>query len=143
MTENLIEWKDDYKLGIPSIDSQHMTLIEMIANVQKSLLEGTSTQLLQGLIIQMVDYTSYHLSYEENFFTKLDYKDREMHLLEHKLFRDKAVKFKATIESEKSTEEEKISTALDIKNFLTSWFVGHVMESDKQYQQLFIEHGVK
>lgn len=143
MPQKIIEWKEEYCLNIQSIDEQHKALVNMIFNVQRSLMEGTSVKLLRTLIIDLVDFLLSHIEYEEAVFREIKYSHTNIHTLEHDLFKNKARKFHDALKDETIDKKEKHKITIEIMDFITSWFVGHMIETDKQFQEEFMKANVE
>jgi len=143
MAITIVEWKEEYNLDISSIDNQHKKIVDMIFNVQRSLIEGTSVKLLQKQIKEMVSFTISHLEYEESIFSKINYSHTDVHIQEHDLLRKKATKFQNTLDDKEKSKRDKHKMTIEIMNFFTSWFVGHIIEADRQYKNDFKKAEIK
>ena len=123
-----MEWDSDYELSLETIDNQHRNLVSIINRLYKAHLLGNSEDIISGVILELIHYTYYHFSTEEQYFNKLEfYTKKEEHIAKHKKFIEKVLKFKAEISKNDKT---KIVTLV---NFLKDWLVNHILKTDKEF----------
>jgi len=79
----LLRLEDNLKLNVPEIDSQHETLIRLVNRLHESMLQGTSREVLDGLMSQLIEHTRTHFSYEEQLMSQYSYPEYEAHKSEH------------------------------------------------------------
>jgi len=60
-----VKWKDEYSVGIESIDKQHKKLLGLINSLQTAVYFSTGEEFEQQALDELVDYTKTHFSYEE------------------------------------------------------------------------------
>ena len=70
-----LTWKDSYSVGIESIDNDHKKLIHLINNLQTSIDYKTDKQFEKQTLDEVIDYTHYHFSREEELMKKHGYPD--------------------------------------------------------------------
>ena len=130
-------WKDEYNLGIHSIDVQHRALIDIInacAGEAECELSPTRT----GDMLARIDrHAREHFAYEEEFFVKYNYSDALSHHREHEAFLDKITEFRQRIDAGEAV------AFTDILEYLEQWFLHHVLVIDKRYVDLFLAEGVE
>ena len=83
-----IVWKDAYNLNVPEIDSQHQRLV-VIANELYDLANGDKDIYKRGIaaaLKKLVDYTEYHLKFEEGFLRDRGYPQIDFHKMQHDQF---------------------------------------------------------
>lgn len=85
----MLQWKDDFSVGIPLIDEQHKRLFE-IGNTIAELLKTYDGQdafiEIMDQIDALVEYTKYHFEQEEKLMDHYHYSDIEAHIKEHRDF---------------------------------------------------------
>ncbi|MCW8962845.1 MAG: bacteriohemerythrin, partial [Gammaproteobacteria bacterium] len=77
------EWKDEYSVGIDSIDQQHRKLLNLINQLQTAVNYSTGESFEQEALDELVDYTKTHFSYEEGLLEKYEYPGYEPHKAQH------------------------------------------------------------
>lgn len=132
-----IEWKDNFSVGIVSIDNHHRKLIDFINDLHDAI-ASDKTQETLGLIIEnIISYTVHHFSYEEELFDKYGYEDTSAHKAKHKeLIQD-------TLKLQEQFKSGKVEISIQILDFLTDWLNKHILETDKQYTPFLKSKGVK
>ncbi|MDP2826105.1 MAG: hemerythrin domain-containing protein [Sulfuritalea sp.] len=62
---NIIEWTNDFALGIDEIDQQHRALIGMINALDASTHGDPGPETMRRLLAQLSDYVRDHFGFEE------------------------------------------------------------------------------
>ncbi len=131
------KWKDEYSVGIESIDQQHRKLLNLINLLQTATTYSTGGGYEREALDKLVDYTVTHFSYEEEMMQKYDYPDFEAHKKQH----EKMIEAVGSIL--KQYEENPDSAMRDAHNFLKDWLIQHIKGTDKQYSDYLISKGAK
>ncbi len=132
-----VEWKDDYSVGIDSIDQQHKKLLHLINQLQTAVDYSTGEQFEREALDELVDYTKTHFTYEEGLMKDNDYPDFEQHKLQHEKMFKKVEEVLAVYEQDQDTA---MSNAAE---FLKDWLINHINGTDKEYSSYLIDRGVK
>lgn len=125
----MIKWREDYSLGVESIDQQHKHLIEIANRVYDALKNQfyvDKYDKIVEILKELKDYTIYHFDEEEKFMKEIGYEGYFMHKIEHQKFIEKV----QAIDLEK-IDEDQDKYLLDIFNFIADWLVKHILEKDK------------
>lgn len=133
----IIEWSDDFSVGVAQLDEQHKKLVEIINKLHSAMIDGTSKEKLKEIINKLIEYTSYHFKSEETLFEQFDYEDTDSHIEEHKKFVEKVMSFK------KEFDEGITGITLEIITFLKDWLLNHIKGTDKKYTKCFNENGLR
>jgi hemerythrin len=129
----MIQWKDDFSVGVAAIDEQHKKLFE-IANRAYELL--TNRLLLDkydriiSIFEELKDYTVYHFTFEEEYMAGKGYKK----LLSHKVYHDDFVEKINEIDFNQ-VDESQDKYLMDILDFVVKWIQEHILQEDKKYSQ--------
>lgn len=127
----MLSWKDEYAIGVESIDEQHRHLFE-IGNRAYELLKDEfcidKYDKVAEILDELEEYTRYHFESEEQYMQEIEYQGYFMQKVEHD-------KFLKTIEEEKSklAELDEV-TDKDIENILSlvfEWVLNHILKRDK------------
>lgn len=132
----LIVWDKLFETGISEIDIQHKKLVNIINKVHDSFSNKGSVDNLSQVLDELVDYTKYHFTTEEDYFEEFDYPDKIAHLREHRDFTEKVETFIADYKNGKAT------VSYELINFLKEWLINHILDSDKKYVPLFRQNGL-
>ena len=134
----LIEWTDDFSVGVEVFDDDHKILIGMINELHEALNEGRGLDLVEDIFDRLEDYTNTHLSSEESLMESTGYAGYEEHKLAHEDWIKKLQEFK-----DKYQNEGLILADVAMNQFLHSWLVDHIRGVDLLYKDHFKEKGYK
>ncbi len=132
-----VEWKDEYSVGIDSIDMQHKKLLSLINSLQTAVYFSTGEVFEHEAMDALVDYTKTHFSYEEGLMEQHGYPDFEPHKLQHQQMITRVEEVLAEYQQDKDTAMKNATI------FLRDWLINHINGTDKQYSAFLIEKGVK
>ena len=130
-------WKDEYSVGISSIDEQHKRLVNLINQLQTAVDYSTGETYEREALDELVDYTKTHFSYEEGLMEQNGYPDFEPHKAQHEKMIRKVEEVLAEYET---NHDAAMKNALD---YLGDWLINHINGTDKEYSSFLIEKGVK
>lgn len=125
-----IRWDDSLSVGIDEIDDDHKGLIDLFNQLYASCSasEGVLAAAEMDTLLKLLDYTKSHFQREEKWMKKADYPDYN----EHKELHDDLLIITLNFQEHlQSTEIHRITD--ETLEFLRSWIVHHIMESDKAF----------
>ncbi len=132
-----VVWKDEYSVGLDSIDQQHKKLLGLINQLQTAVDYSTGEEFEREALDELVDYTKTHFTYEEGLMEQNDYPDFEPHKAQHEKMIKKVGEVLAEYEKDRDTA---MRNAAD---YLKDWLINHINGTDKQYSSYLIGKGVK
>ncbi|WP_291326957.1 bacteriohemerythrin [Desulfovibrio sp. UCD-KL4C] len=133
----MLEWNDSLSINFSEIDEQHKNLITMINNLYDIMtLNNDSNQSVHDIISDLHNYTIEHFGTEEKFMEKYNFPEAPAHISEHKEFISKI----SEVENLCSDASDNIS--MDILNYLSTWIVQHINDTDKKMGE-FINNQIK
>lgn len=132
-----IVWKDEYSVGIDSIDEQHKKFIDILNELSQAFLSKSHKDSLAKILDDLEVYSEQHFAYEENFFKEFHYDDTVRHSEKHEVFRKQVHDMKQRLEEGDDLLE------YDMFLFANDWLVVHIQQEDKKYAKCFLENGVK
>lgn len=121
-------WNDDFCLGVEEIDQQHRKLVDIINELHGSMEVGANREQVIALLDDLIDYTHYHFSEEEQFMLSHGYDERNFksHQASHH-------KFLQRIKQEQRVCHEHPEKVTDkLLDFLVNWILNHILGEDKQ-----------
>ncbi|MCP4431187.1 MAG: hemerythrin family protein [Gammaproteobacteria bacterium] len=130
------KWKEEYSVGIASIDSQHKKLIHLINQLQTAIDYSTGEIFEREALNELVEYTITHFRYEEKLMRENEYPEYEAHQAQHNAMVDKV---NLVLEEYAEDADEAMTTAVD---YLKTWLIEHINGTDKQYSEFLISKGV-
>ena len=120
-------WSSALMLGIPSIDAQHQTLVQLINTLYDELSNPIPERTVIAEVLEgLVDYTHNHFIEEEVMFQRYGYPQTAEHTAEHGQFTSKAMDWLMRFEDGEDVDIE----AMD---FLKAWLLHHILEEDLAY----------
>lgn len=132
-----IVWKDEYSVGIDSIDEQHKKFIDILNELSQAFLSKSHKDSLAKILDDLEVYSEQHFAYEENFFKEFHYDDTVRHKKKHEVFRKQVHDMKQRLKEGDDLLE------YDMFLFANDWLVVHIQQEDKKYAKCFLENGVK
>jgi hemerythrin len=133
----LFIWKDEYSVGIDSIDNQHKVLVSIINNLHSAMLSAKANTILDKILKELIDYTKTHFDNEENLFAEYGYPESGEHRRIHKQFTDKIFDLYDDFKNGKKM------LSIELLNFLKDWLINHINGTDKKYSKFLTDKGVK
>lgn len=133
-------WKDEYSVGMETIDKQHKHLFEIglrivdLANAKDGF--DHYDEIMQ-VIQELKEYTIYHFGFEEELMQKYGYDDYEKHKFHHFFVMKKIQKFEA-----EDFDDNQEDTILNLVAFISDWISSHILQEDLKYKDFFISKGV-
>jgi len=79
----LIEWQDDFRIGIPSIDHEHQELIALINALHAGLSGDATADQITGFFGEVDAQIAAHFALEEHAMRTLGYDQYEDHKADH------------------------------------------------------------
>lgn len=129
-------WKDEYSVGIQSLDDDHRKLLHLINNLQTAVRYQTGEIFEKEALTEVVAYTKYHFEREEKMMKEIDYENFEAHKKTHETMIEKTNSF--VQEYDKRGHEVIEEVALYLKN----WLLGHINGTDQEYSTLMKQRGL-
>ena len=134
--KHYVEWKDEYSVGLDSIDQQHKKLLSLINQLQTAVDYSTGEEFEREALDELVDYTKTHFTYEEGLMKDNGYPDFEPHKAKH----DEMIN---EVEAVLAEYEEDHDLAMEHgSEFLKTWLINHINGTDKEYSSFLIDKGV-
>ena len=134
----LMIWRDEFSVNVPSIDTQHKKLIDMLNELFDGMQTNKSREILGPVLDGLVAYTVEHFKYEENLLSKTSYADTPAHLKEHENLKQKVID--AQMRYKNATTG---AMSIEIVNFMKNWLTNHILGTDMKYKEHLLAHGVK
>ena len=132
-----IVWKDEYSVGIASIDEQHKKFIDILNELSQAFLSKSHQDSLKKILKELEEYSEQHFSYEEKYFQKFHYGEAVQHKEKHETFRKQVGEMKKRLDLGDDLLE------YDMFLFVNDWLIVHIQQEDKKYAACFLEHGVQ
>ena len=120
----LIEWKDEFSVGVAAVDVEHRELIELINSLDAEMLEyATQTKVVQALG-EIYARISAHFALEEKIMRDAEYDGYASHKQDHELLLDELLDIIDSVDEAGRYDPAVLSEGLD------SWFSDHFRTHD-------------
>ncbi|MBI9066829.1 MAG: bacteriohemerythrin [Salinivirgaceae bacterium] len=134
--DNLLDWTDEYVLGISEMDEQHEQLVNLANSIYISLKNEKTKKEVKDNIKSFVDYASYHFGNEEHYFEQFSFENSESHASKHKEF------IKEISQFQKDYSGNKVKLLDEIMTYIKEWLYIQFTQDDIKYVNLFKENGL-
>ena len=129
----MLQWKEEYEVGVAEIDEQHQKLIDIanrVYELMRNELALDKYDQIVEILQELKEYTVYHFHFEEGLMQKAKYKKRFSHKLLHQ-------EFLAQVEAVdlSAVDEEQDAYLVRIMDFIANWLMEHIVGEDKKVGQ--------
>ena len=129
----MLQWKEEYEVGVAEIDEQHQKLIDIanrVYELMRNELALDKYDQIVEILQELKEYTVYHFHFEEGLMQKAKYKKRFSHKLLHQ-------EFLAQVEAVdlSAVDEEQDAYLVKIMDFIANWLIEHIVGEDKKVGQ--------
>ena len=127
----MVEWEDKFSVGNSEIDEQHKKLVDMVNELSESInkYHGDEKLLINHLLDELFEYTSFHFSSEEEAMRKSSFPELDNHIQIHKDLVNQLV------EKRERLLNSGVVTILEMAVFLEDWLVDHILYEDMKYKE--------
>jgi hemerythrin len=122
----LIKWRDEFKLGIASVDEEHKEMIDLINETYNCHQDHKSRVTVLDFLGEIYARISSHFALEEKLMKEQGYDEYLEHKQDHEDLLDEICEFMDDYDREKPFDEEALG------NFLENWFVAHFKSKDSR-----------
>lgn len=129
----IVEWGDEYVLGIEELDNHHKWLISLLNKSYDAYKSAVSAESLATVLKELIDYSTYHFEAEEYWMVKHSYPKLAEHKVEHDRFSEKVI----ALQNQFSRNAASLSVKLFL--FLANWLRTHILELDADYGRFYAE----
>ena len=129
----MLQWKEEYEVGVAEIDEQHQKLIDIanrVYELMRNELALDKYDQIVEILQELKEYTVYHFHFEEGLMQKAKYKKRFSHKILHQ-------EFLAQVEAVdlSAVDENQDAYLVQIMDFIANWLIDHIVGEDKKVGQ--------
>ena len=132
-----IHWSEKFSVGVKELDEQHRQIIEMLNRlISTPEARDANSETVSEILTAMTRYSLEHFKTEEGLMKAHGYPNLEEHRQEHIAYRRKAIDFStaATLGIE--------SVPQILIDYLSEWWMHHILDEDMKYKPFFAKKGV-
>jgi hemerythrin-like metal-binding protein len=131
--KTLVEWRDDFNIGIDEVDFEHKEMINLInKSYEEAKKEGSSEAVMDSLG-DIFEKISAHFALEEKVMKELEYDQFEDHKEDHERLLDSIRDIMDEYADETVLDDEKFGLSLK------EWFINHFSNKDARLHS-FLQH---
>lgn len=132
-------WRDEYSIGVASVDEEHKRIIEMINAAYAAFKDTGDSECVRGIVDGMRAYAESHFLTEETLMGEHGYPEADRHLAEHAYFRQKLEE----IDNAHAQATDGVAPdPVQLYQFLSKWLISHIMHCDRKLGDYLMEQGV-
>lgn len=120
----LIEWRDEFELGISSVDQEHKEMIDLINETYARHRDHQSKVTIMDFLGEIYARISSHFALEEKIMKEQNYDQYQEHKQDHESLLEDICEFMDDYDRDKPFSEE------DMGEFLEHWFINHFRSKD-------------
>ena len=129
----MLQWKEEFEVGVAEIDEQHQKLIDIanrVYELMRNELALDKYDQIVEILQELKEYTVYHFHFEEGLMQKARYKKRFSHKILHQ-------QFLAQVEAVdlSAVDENQEAYLIQIMDFIANWLIDHIVGEDKKVGQ--------
>jgi hemerythrin len=132
----LMTWDEKLSVGVPSMDAQHVVLIETLNELHSAMMKGDARNVTGPLLRNLLAYTRNHFSAEEAMLATSNYPQLAKHKELHRDLTRKVEEFTARF------EKGELGINLHLLHFLRDWLTSHIQKVDRNYRPWITEQGL-
>jgi len=122
-----IKWYKRYSVNNEELDNHHKTLYDIFNRLYNICLGHESANCLNPIIEELISYSNYHFSSEEQHMRNIGYKEIDKHIIEHRDFAQRALRL------QKIADKDKPEVTKELIMYLAKWILNHILIEDKKY----------
>ena len=119
-----IEWRDEFSVGVASVDHEHRELIELINSLSDRASRGRSRDETVGILGEIFAQIAAHFALEEKIMRDAGYDGYREHKAEHEALLDDLRDIMDRVEDDGSYDDERLCADLE------DWFTVHFKTQD-------------
>ena len=121
---NLIAWRDEFSLGVESVDVEHREMIALINSLDEAMQQGASQDTVVETLGEIYARIASHFALEEKIMRDAGYERLAAHKSDHERLLDRL------LDVIDSVDEEGRYDRADLSDYLNSWFSVHFRVHD-------------
>ena len=122
-------------VGVPALDADHKTLINLINNLQRSIGDEEEFATVGSVLMALDDYVEHHFAREARMMEVCRYPSLSAHVAMHRRLSAQVREFQQAYEADPTAVRARKCLA-----FLNKWLIEHICSTDMDYRGWVIGH---
>jgi hemerythrin len=131
MARDVFNFETEFKLGIQTVDEEHMQLVNMLNSVHNLVSDGKKTQAIEYFSLTLARYVVDHFAHEEAFMKSIGFPQLEDHAKVHENFKKSFIQSLPRL----ATYDDTAFRAALTDTF--TWIINHIGRTDRKYLQYY------
>ena len=123
----LFTWYEKYSVNNEELDGHHKILFNILNKLYENCMADANANRLDQLIEELISYSNYHFTAEEQHMRNSGYTGIDRHMIEHRAFTERTLQLKQDV------DKDDFEGSKELIVFLGNWLLHHVMEDDRKY----------
>lgn len=123
----LFKWDNKFSVKNDELDNHHKALFDILNRLYQSCFEKNGGITLDPIYEELVSYTDYHFSAEEQYMRDIGYKCIDDHIAAHNLFRENILQLRHNVDI------DNMEVIKELIVYLGNWLLNHVIAEDQKY----------
>jgi hemerythrin-like metal-binding protein len=126
----LIEWRDEFSLGVPDIDHEHRELIDLVRRVFDCIASAAPREETEALMGELYAAISGHFALEEDIMRRTGYAEYHEHKADHERLLDVLLELIDAVASDTAVDEQGFGAQVN------DWFARHFGSFDARLHSM-------
>ncbi len=122
----LMDWNDGLSIHVDFVDDDHKYLLHLLNSLGDAVRENHGNEALGKILQELLYYTGYHFSREEEFMSEINYP----HLFTHQQIHNKFAREVRTVFEEHKAGKPVLTTS--VLDMMKGWLINHIALEDKR-----------
>lgn len=131
MAKQIFDFDAEFKLGVDSVDKEHVILVNMLNTVHLMIDQGNKQQAIEYFSLTLANYVTTHFANEENFMRTIGYPQVDEHAKVHENFK---ITFRTALPHLATYDDVMFRAALT-DAFI--WIINHIGRTDRKFAQFY------
>ena len=135
MQERLIEWREEFRIGLPEVDEEHRSMIAALNRLHRELVVGVSAVRVAGALGAIHSEISAHFALEERDMSAMGYAEYGLHKGDHERLLDEIMDILDEVVASGCYDPATLSSRL------SAWFAEHFRSFDARLHRWLAGRG--
>src|SRR5664279_4966655 len=96
----LFTWYEKYSVNNEELDGHHKILFNILNKLYENCMDDANANRLDQLIEELISYSNYHFTAEEQHMRNSGYAEIDRHMIEHRAFTERTIQLKQDVEKD-------------------------------------------
>ena len=121
---SLLEWQEEFSVGVASVDAEHRELIDLVNDLHQQMTSGSSQEHVVETLGEIFARIAAHFALEETVMKESRYDEYREHKASHEALLDELRDIMDQVEDDGSYDEARLSVKM------RDWFGEHFRSYD-------------